>query len=231
MDQNRTRRTRPCCPQNRQKLGHVMPINRADIRKAKLFEQGPASAGHARDQLAGPSGPVTQRPGQSGFEPFGDVLECRQRRVTSVKPRQIGRHRADGRGDAHLVVIKDHEHPASLMAGIVHRFISHTSADRAIADHSNRIACRLVQITPHGKTKCCGNRRAGMGRTKRVVLTFRAFGKARKPALLTQGANAVASPGQDLVRIALMPDIPDQLVKGGVEDRVDCHAQLDHPQR
>ncbi len=66
---------------------------------------------------------------------------------------------------------------------------------------------------------------------ERVVLAFRALGEARQPAFLAQRANAVAPPGQDLVRIALVADVPDQLVGRRVEDRVDRDRQLDHPQR
>jgi hypothetical protein len=70
-----------------------------------------------------------------------------------------------------------------------------------------------------------------MRRAERVVFAFGALGEARQPVLLAQGADAVAPPGQDLVRVALVAHIPDQLVHRGVEDRVDRHGQFDHAQR
>ena len=60
-----------------------------------------------------------------------------------------------------------------------------------------------------------------MGRAEGVVFALGAFGEAAEAAALAQSADAVAAPGQDLVRIALMADIPDQLVMRRVEDRVD----------
>ena len=54
-----------------------------------------------------------------------------------------------------------------------------------------------------------------------VVFALGALGETRQPAALAQGADAVAPAGQDLVRVALVADIPDQLVARRVEDGVD----------
>ncbi len=70
-----------------------------------------------------------------------------------------------------------------------------------------------------------------MGRAERIVVALRALGEARQAPTLTQGADAVAPSGQDLVRIALMPDVPDQDVPGRLEHMVQRHRQLDHAQR
>ena len=56
------------------------------------------------------------------------------------------------------------------------------------------------------------DRGGGMRRAERVVFAFGAPGEAGKPALLAQRADAVAPAGQDLVRIGLVADIPDQPV-------------------
>ena len=57
-----------------------------------------------------------------------------------------------------------------------------------------------------------------------------ALGEAGQPAFLAQRADAVAAAGQDLVRIGLVADIPDQPVVGRVEDVVQGDRQLDHAQ-
>ncbi len=67
-----------------------------------------------------------------------------------------------------------------------------------------------------------------MGRAERVVLALRALGEARQAAALAQGADAVAPSGEDLVRVALVADVPDDAVVGGVEHVVQRHRQLDH---
>jgi hypothetical protein len=68
-----------------------------------------------------------------------------------------------------------------------------------------------------------------MRRAERVVFAFRPLGEARKPPLLAQRAHPVAAAGDDLVRIALVAHVPDQLVARRVEDRMDRHRQFDHP--
>ena len=60
-----------------------------------------------------------------------------------------------------------------------------------------------------------------------VVFAFRALGEAGQAAALTQRPDAVAPPGQDLVRIGLMADVPDQPVVRRVEHVVQRDRQLD----
>jgi hypothetical protein len=69
-----------------------------------------------------------------------------------------------------------------------------------------------------------------MRRAKGVVFALATLGKARQAARLAQGADAVAPPGQDLVRIGLMPHIPDHLVSRGFEHIMQRHGQFDHAQ-
>ena len=54
--------------------------------------------------------------------------------------------------------------------------------------------------------------------------------KPLQPPALAQRADAVAPPGQDLVRIALVADVPHQPVGRRVEDIMDRDGQLDHAQ-
>src|SRR5215472_7646180 len=66
-----------------------------------------------------------------------------------------------------------------------------------------------------------------MRRAERVVFAFRALGKTGQPAALADRANAVAAAGQDLVRVCLMADIPNQPVARRVENIVQRYRQLD----
>ncbi len=67
-----------------------------------------------------------------------------------------------------------------------------------------------------------------MRRAERVIFALGALGEAGEAAAHAQRADAVAPAGQDLVRIALMPDVPDQLVLGRVEHIMDGCGELDH---
>jgi hypothetical protein len=67
-----------------------------------------------------------------------------------------------------------------------------------------------------------------VGGAERVVFALRALGEAGEAAALPQGADPVATAGQDLVRIGLVADVPDQDVGGRLIDVVQRHRQLDH---
>ena len=75
MDQHRTRGTGAGGAQHGQQLGHVMPVDRADISKAQFLEQRPLPTGHAGDQRPGAAGVVAQGAGQGGLEPLGQFLD------------------------------------------------------------------------------------------------------------------------------------------------------------
>ncbi|GAA0007618.1 hypothetical protein BRDID11002_76240 [Bradyrhizobium diazoefficiens] len=67
-----------------------------------------------------------------------------------------------------------------------------------------------------------------MCRAERIVVALAALGEAGQAAAGAQGADAVAPPGEDLVRIGLVADVPDQPVARRVEDVMDRGGELDH---
>ncbi|EKE16586.1 MAG: hypothetical protein ACD_10C00906G0002 [uncultured bacterium] len=69
-----------------------------------------------------------------------------------------------------------------------------------------------------------------MRRAERIVGGFAALGKAGQAAFAAQGADTVAPPGEDFMRIALVADIPDDLVARGVEDGVQGDGEFDDAQ-
>ena len=62
---------------------------------------------------------------------------------------------------------------------------------------------------------------------ERIVVALAALGEAGQTAGGAQGADAIAAAGQDLVRIGLMADVPDQTVARGVEDVMDGGREFD----
>ncbi len=67
-----------------------------------------------------------------------------------------------------------------------------------------------------------------MSGAERIIFAFRTLGETGKPAALTQGADAVAPAGQNLVRIALVAHVEHQPVIRRVEHIVDRRRQLDN---
>ena len=62
---------------------------------------------------------------------------------------------------------------------------------------------------------------------ERVVFALGALGEAGQPAAHAQRADAVAPAGEDLVRIGLMADVPDEPVARRVEHVVQRDGQFD----
>src|SRR5690606_38812701 len=62
---------------------------------------------------------------------------------------------------------------------------------------------------------------------KGVVLAFAASREGGKTVLLAQAGHLFATPGEDLVRIGLMANVPDQTVVRRIEDVMQCDGQLD----
>ncbi len=63
---------------------------------------------------------------------------------------------------------------------------------------------------------------------ERIVFALGALGEAGQAAALAQRADAVAAAGEDLVRIGLVADVPDQPVVRRVEHVMQRDRQLDH---
>src|SRR5690606_18486916 len=70
----------------------------------------------------------------------------------------------------------------------------------------------------------------GMPDAEGVVLALLALRERRDAAGLLHRANAVAATGQDLVRVGLVADVPDDAVVRGVVQVVQGGGQLDHAQ-
>jgi len=66
-----------------------------------------------------------------------------------------------------------------------------------------------------------------VGGAEWIVIAFGPLGEAGQSAAGAQGADAVAAAGQDLVRIGLMANVPDQAVARGVEHVVQGRRQFD----
>ena len=66
-----------------------------------------------------------------------------------------------------------------------------------------------------------------MRRTKGVVLRLAALGKSRNAAGLTQVRHGFAPAGKNLVRIRLVPDVPDESVVGRIEYVMQRNREFD----
>ena len=116
-------------------------------------------------------------------------------------------------------------------AGVVHRLIGHAGAHRAVADHGDDVvlaalADRAPTAMPRPaeiEVELCAAPNGSYSLSARRV-------NPDSPPPWRKRADAVAPPGEDLVRIGLVADIPDQPVARRVEDVMQRDGQLDHAQ-
>jgi hypothetical protein len=66
-----------------------------------------------------------------------------------------------------------------------------------------------------------------MSGPERIVFAFGTLGESGQAAALPQRADAVAPAGENLVRVGLVADVPNQPVGGRVKDVVERDCQLD----
>ncbi|MNS64699.1 hypothetical protein D3C72_978350 [compost metagenome] len=209
---------------------HVVTVDRPDVVEAQLLEEG-AADDHAAGVFLGLARRVAEGARHVVDELLPDLADVLIGAARDLLG-QIGAHAADGRGDRHVVVVQHHHQLAvGGLRGVVHRLIGHARRHGAVADDGHDAVLLALGVAGGGEAKRRRNRGRGVGRAEGVVFALGPLGEARQAAALTQGADAVATPGQDLVRIALMADVPDQDVLGRLEHMVQGHGQLDHAQR
>ena len=66
-----------------------------------------------------------------------------------------------------------------------------------------------------------------MADAQHVIFTFAAPRERMQPAFLPNGADFIAAPGQNFMRVGLVAHVPDQTVKRRVIDVVKRHGQFD----
>src|SRR5258705_5090430 len=64
--------------------------------------------------------------------------------------------------------------------------------------------------------------------SKTIVLAFASFRKTAKSLVFPVGYKIIATPGEDLVTISLVPDVPNQLIIRRIVNIMKCGSQLNH---
>ena len=136
--------------------------------------------------------------------------------------------RADGLRDRHVVVVQDDQQVGVRGAGVVQRLERHAGAHRAVADHRDdrarfALALRRDRHAERSAKSTSTNARCRTCRTRFRSRRGKPGGTAGHP----QAAHRVAASGQDLVRIRLVADVPDQAVARRVEYVMQRNGQLD----
>lgn len=204
----------------------IVTVDRTDIIEAQFLEQG-AAGRHAAGEFVGLARGGVQRAGQLARQFLQRIADAEEF-AARHDARQIGGQATDRRRDRHVIVVENDDQTVARLFGVVHRLIGHARRHRAVADHGDALARRAGDLVGNRKAQRRRDRGRAVRRTERVVFALRPLGEARQPAALAQRADAIAAAGQDLVRIALVTDVPHQPVGGRVEHIMDRDGQFDN---
>ena len=113
------------------------------------------------------------------------------------------------------------------MPGVVEPFVRQSGSQRAVADDRGDLEIFAFHVAAHGHPERGRNGRRRVSGAERVVLALAALEKPRDAVFLAQRLHSSVSAGQQLVRIALVADVPHDLIAGRVERVVERDGQLD----
>ena len=203
-----------------------MPVDRSDVVEAQLVEERAAGEQAARIFFH-----LARRAVQRLRHRPRQLLRQFARPEILVRAHQPGERvaqRPNGRRDRHVIVVEDDHQPISGGGGIIHRLIGHAGTHRAVADDGNRLTRRIGQLVGNREPEGGRDGRRTVRCAERVVFALAALGKAAEAPALPERADAVTAAGDDLVRIGLVANVPDQAIARCLEDVVKRNGELDH---
>ena len=110
------------------------------------------------------------------------------------------------------------------LSGVVQRLEGHPRGRAAVADHRHRARSLAAARRRLGHAERGGDRGAGVPGAERVVGALGAAQEAARTVGVLHAEEGRAPPGERLVRVALVADVPDQPVARRVEDVVERDA-------
>ena len=141
---------------------------------------------------------------------------------------EVARERADVRRDRHAVVVEHDDDRRPEPAGVVDRLERDAAGHGAVTDDGDDLARVGLAAQPHGLLEA--HRVADRGRrvpgAHDVVLALGDRAERREALVLADRRELVAPAGEDLVRVRLVADVPEDLVARRVHQRVQRDGQL-----
>src|SRR5450830_1094715 len=111
---------------------------------------------------------------------------------------------------------------------LIHRLEGDAAGERPVAQHADDVAGPSAgQFGGLHEPETVADGRRGVARTDDVVHRLAASGEPGEPAVLTDGAEAVAATGEQLVGVALVTDVPEDPGARALQYAVQRHRKLD----
>src|SRR6516162_5932337 len=114
------------------------------------------------------------------------------------------------------------------MTKMIYGFQSHSSCQAAIANDGDHLVFLLKMISCQRHTNSERDRCRTVSGKKRIMFAFERIDKTAQSFVLPQSVKLMAATCQHLVHVALVTDIPEDLVFRGLEDVVERQGNLDN---
>ncbi len=134
------------------------------------------------------------------------------------------------RRDGHLIVVEDDDEVGGHLPRVVESLKRLALAHRAIADERDDVLPTTEQITSLGHAHGHGDGGACVADHEMVVLAFTRMRVSGNVVVMGRVEERPLAAGQDLVRVGLVGDIPDEFVFRGVEHVVHGDGRFHHAQ-
>ena len=210
-------------------LAHVVAVDHAHVGEVELLPpqaRGPEGLDRLLDVGPEPLERGTEpgrQLGQAALDALAGVPQLR------VEPDavEISRHGAHIGRDRHAVVVQNHDDRRSLSAGLVHGLEGHAAGQGPVSGHGHHVPVRSA-AAPHRLLDPDGvaDRRGCVPGAHDVVLGLADRAERRQSLIFADRVQLIAAAGEDLVGVGLVADVPQDLVAGGVEQRVQRHRDL-----
>ena len=212
-------------------LGHIVAVDRAEIPEPEGFEEH-SRRHHHLDAFLDTRGNAPQ-PVPPHIELVRQLINILLQLVVrrcGDQLREVIREGPDIRSDRHVVIVQNNDQVLLHDPRVVHPLVHHAARHRAIPHHRDDTVFLTRKLTGGNHSEGGGNRSARMSGAERVEFALAPLEKSAQSAQLTDGAHPLFPARQDLMRIGLMADVPDELVVRRIEGIVKRNGEFDGSQ-
>ena len=168
---------------------------------------------------------------------FGDEVQLEEPLVDLVADVVVGLaggdvdkvtvHAAHVAVDRHVVIVKHNQQVVGVDGGVIDALEGQSAGHGAVANDGHDVSAPFAGYLEGGGHAQGGRDGVrGVPGDEGIVGALFGVGESADAAELAEGVEGLASAGEYLVTISLMPDVPDDAVVGRVEDVMQGHGQL-----
>ena len=205
----------------------IVPVHRAKVVESQVVEHVPGQHGLFHALLYMVDGVIERL-----HAAHGGAVPALETDVARLHPHagEQPRHAADIAADGHRVVVEYDDQRLTGLPGVRQPFVSQPAGERAVADDGHDVVISPQARPRPGHAQRHGDGVRSVAGDESVRCALPRLGEAGDAAGLAQALKARAPPGEQLVRVALMPHVEYDAVAHGVVHAVQRHCQFHRPQ-